>query len=211
MEYIDIVLDLVQEINLNSKIEVINDQYGYNDPLPIKQIAATLKQYQVQLSPHISTFYESVDGGISHWRLTTGDTVEEVRGVFKLIDLKTMLGGERHAPLWADILWFDFMDDQTRAERQKLRPFDFFDRSGGRCICFVLDNNVLKDDLVYYDLNKGIFPIHLDLPAYMDLLVKTRGFYPWQEFFIDPTNKVVQGLHQHIPKIFGNTDLSFFK
>lgn len=92
-----------------------------------------------------------------------------------------------------EIFSFDKIIEQLKQNKKKI-VFDLMNDIN-YSVFAVRTNKVI---LFYYDkYDKKYYPMKLDVGSYFDLLQKTKGLYPWQEFFINSSvNRPVSPLKE---------------
>lgn len=206
--------NLFREIRRHEGIKA--GDYWFYPGLTTPEIEVISATYQIALPDSVISFYRQINGAILSWRSAASQTLQPIApafpdavgGNFKLLDLKTVLGGPAEAPDWKDNLWFDFMDGETRASRQKLRPFDYF--ADESCACFVVEGGKLQEYLLLFHGEDGARPLGLNCHDYFRLLLLAKAFYGWQRAFLEPEGDAAYVLRHYLPQLFPAFDFSVF-
>lgn len=204
---------LVKDIHANDQLVVPQGSDYFGPPMQVQSIKDITQQAGVSLSESIIAFYSQLNGGAIEWHLkdSIADTYPVIIwGTLNLLDLERMLGLGPKSQSWKDMLWSGSPLSGVDFSRQALRPFDFYNYDQAKCVCFVVKDNRISDDLYLHSLDAGIRPFPLKLPAYFDLLCKTHAMYGWHEAVLDPEWTQAYELREHLPQIFISPDLSYF-
>jgi hypothetical protein len=130
---------------------------------PSKKVEALAKTHK--LDPKALAFWKEADGLVLEWHEKDG----EATGRIEILPLERVLGD------WKEVIWFDFTPEDDLA--RKLHPLDFFQPEA--CAAIVVDG-AKSPKVVYHYCGEDTSPLGVDIPGYLELLLRARGFSYWQ-------------------------------
>jgi len=93
-----------------------------------------------------------------------------------------------------------------------------FDRMGDDEQVVLKFHRDVDEPEFYYHLPelKAYYQLALDFPTYLDLLLQTKGLYPWQHFFIDDPifrhdEQSERAFFETLPRLFPDADVARFQ
>ena len=205
---------LVEEIKNNERIELL--LYEFKEPLSTSKIDEKEEEYSLSLSREIREFYGSCGGIKLKWKGKnleghSGLRDKNAEGSINILDVNTMIMAfdGRH---WLNELWSEKMNDELKTFKKRLKIFDYFGSDNVDAVCVEMKNGVLTPKLWVNNLDYGVFPLELDLSAYINLSIQTKGIWGWQFFYAQMTwvnaNHGIRNNAEHIleiyPILFGN-------
>lgn len=111
---------------------------------------------------------------------------------------------------WKDVLWFEDMDPIKKQNNKDFIPFDY--PSSELLSGFKKENNKLSNEMYLFDDDElEITPFHFELEQYLIYLVKTKGYFYWQEFIKDKSSTEYKRFMKYMPQLFKDFDSVFFE
>ena len=188
-----IITDLLEELNINSFIEIQKDYVG----VPVDDLLYNMitKHHKVTLSKKLSDFYHSMNSCRIEWscdlnkhqtikKYSEDDTI--INGEIYIKPVEEMLDFEKK--LEAD-WWIKNLSKEERNDLYNFRSFDFNDdyiRVG-----FIMEDNVIYDDKMVFIIQEssGFSQTGLIFDQYLKKIVEYKGFQGWQyNYFFQNTD-----------------------
>jgi hypothetical protein len=162
----------------------------------------------LNLSPAFIDFYSQANGIQIQWERRDQKEISNgglAAGYINLLPIQDIFGD------WKDIIYFN-EDDIYKP----LHPIDFF--SDEACAALYLDG--VDNPAVYYHyLGEEMSPLGVDFAGYLELLLKSRGFWYWHkaiaqpEYFnpYAPISVEERNFREIMPQLFPDFDPSDFQ
>ncbi|MFN6525458.1 SMI1/KNR4 family protein [Nostoc sp. ChiSLP03a] len=157
---------MVDYLRNNQAINIDIDSCEFNPPATKEELNAA--QIKFKLTPAMIDFYSKANGINIFWE--RAEQVEIAGGGLAAgyIDL---LPVQEVFKDWKNIIYFDENDPC-----KPLHPIDFF--IGNACAALYL-NGSDNPEVYYYYRGEKMRPLGVDFEGYLELLLKSRGFWYW--------------------------------
>ncbi|MGD1715692.1 SMI1/KNR4 family protein [Dapis sp. BLCC M172] len=191
---------MVASLKNNSAIDVY--LYNFNPPATKEELNEA--QSKFNLTSAMIDFYSEANGITIEWE----KEVPEGGLIAGMIDLLPIQEVFRD---WKDNIYFD-ENDPCKA----LHPIDYF--IGNACAGLYLDGSD-NPEIYYYYRGRRIRPLGVDFEGYLQLLLKSRGFWYWQLAIagpedIDPSatmSREERNFREIMPQLFPDFNQSDFQ
>lgn len=178
----------------------------FNPPATEDELEAARETFD--LTPAMVAFYGEANGLTIQWESRGQEESGEGGPAAGYIDLRPVqeVFGD-----WADEIYFEEGD-----EFEPLHPLDFFVPEA--CAALYLDG--AKNPEVYYHyLGEEMRPLGVDFKGYLELLLKSRGFWYWQTVVAKPAREgsaaaessTEKNFWRLMPRLFPDFDAAAFK
>jgi hypothetical protein len=197
---------MVDELRNNPFINTTEIDCEINPPATEAEINAV--QIKFKLTPAMMDFYLHANGIRIYW-----ERKEEVEvpggglaaGYIDLLPVQEVFKD------WEDIIYFDEEDPC-----KPLHPIDFF--IGNACAALYLDGSD-NPEVYYYYRGERMRPLGVDFEGYLQLLLKSRGFWYWPLAIagsedVDPSapmSREERNFREIMPQLFPNFDPADFQ
>ncbi|MBD2356005.1 SMI1/KNR4 family protein [Tolypothrix sp. FACHB-123] len=197
---------MVEELRNNPLINTNEIDCEINPPATEAEINAA--QMKFKLTPAMMDFYLQANGIRIYWELEEEVEVLGGRLAAGYIDL---LPVQEVYKDWKNIIYFD-ADDPCKP----LHPIDFF--IGNACAALYLDGSS-NPEVYYYYRGEKMRPLGVDFEGYLNLLLKSRGFWYWHLAIAGPENVNLdepmsieeKNFREIMPQIFSDFQSSDFQ
>jgi hypothetical protein len=188
----------------NPAIDVVICEF--NSPATEEELDEARSQFN--LTPAMVDFYSQANGIKIQWERREQKEITEgglAAGYINLLPVQEVFGD------WKDIIYFE-EDDSFKP----LHPLDFFIDEA--CAALYLDGS--NNPQVYYHyLGEEMSPLGVDFEGYLQLLLKSRGFWYWHKAIAQPEyfNPYVpisveeRNFREIMPQLFTDFDASDFQ
>ncbi|MEB3356328.1 MAG: hypothetical protein VKK04_06350 [Synechococcales bacterium] len=195
---------MVEELETHAMIELVKCEF--NSPAPKEQLNSFQENFH--LTATITDFYGQANGLEICWQKREE---RELSGGGLAAGYINLLPIEEVFQDWHDIIYFD--DDD---KYKPLHPIDFFVEEA----CAALYLNGSSNPQVYYHyLGEEMSSLNVDFEGYLQLLLKSRGFWYWhkavaQPEYVNPYAPVSleeRNFREIMPQLFPDFKQSDFK
>lgn len=193
-----------EELKRNPSINVVLCEF--NPPATEEQLAAARAEFD--LTPSMLDFYTRANGLRIEWERRGSKQVPGgglAAGRVNLLPVEEVFGD------WEDEIYSDDEDPYRH-----LRPLDFFVEEA----CAALYAKGAADPEVYYHyLGEEMRRLGVNFDGYLELLLKSRGFWYWQLAVAEPdagdpaarASKEEENFRELMPQLFPDFDPSEFR
>lgn len=184
------IFEFDDELRANSNLQVRN----VTTPLALnKREKANVKDVTPQ---DIFYLHRDMNGLTVEWE---GQDISDpdVRGSIKILSVKDILRD------WSGVVYFDFTPNTDRI--RNFRPIDFFVDEA--CAGAFLNEPDNEDDSLYlYNFEGEPVNLHLDMKAYVEMMLAAKGFLYWHyaliEILSQKENPASQRFKAWMPRLF---------
>lgn len=195
---------MAKELENNRQINLVTCEF--KPPATIKKIKEAESKFK--LTPAMSDFYSEANGMTIQWERKKQKEVPEGElaiGYINLLPVEKVFGN------WEGVIYFDENDDF-----KALYPLDFFIEEA--CAALYLDGSD-NPQVYYHYLGEYMSPLGVDFEGYLQLLLKSRGFWYWQKAITRdeyvnpnaPTSVEERNFRKIMPQLFPDFNSSNFQ
>lgn len=166
--YIARFREMVSALENDSRIEI--EECTINPPATAAEIAEAEQVHP--MSPAMKAFYEEANGLTLLWSVPSADEDSSTCGRIKLLPIQEAFSS------WKDVIWFD--EEWDDGSKKAFHPIDFFVEEG--CATIHLDGSA-NPKIYFHSCGEEMDAMELDFAQYLELLLKTRGWWYWQKAF----------------------------
>ncbi len=196
MDYAQLVSTLQERLaplaRAEEEFEFQSEIYPGMTPAAIDAVEAAIAAEEgmagFRVSAELRRFYAAANGLYIHWVDRHGrETIE----TSETSAVSYPIGGLAKIPYLPELYEPDEPDepDEPRA-RAVYDRYKLFDRADSRDrVSLRFERGQPEPQLYFFERNTGVsYPLALDIPTYLELLLEARGLIWWQQFFVaDPS------------------------
>jgi len=206
---ISFVADIEQ--NENILISTARIKEGYS-PEHLEEIEQGL---EVKFDNPIRNFFLEVGEISILWTVNkakfSGSIPEEdmnhLAGSIQILSPFDMIMGKTGTK-WKDVLWFNDMPPELKNEIRSFIPFDF--PSSEIVAGFLNHQNIISEEVIFYYSNNGIEKSGINLAAYLNYLIVSKGYFYWQDFILEKSSPEFDRFIRYMPILFEDFEPSVF-
>lgn len=190
---------------LKSNPSIIVVVCEFNPPATPEELAEARAEFE--LTPAMLDFYTRANGIRIEWERRESREVPGgglAAGRINLLPVEEVFGD------WEDVI---YADDEDRF--RPLRPFDFFVEEA--CAALYADG-AAEPEVYYHYLGEEMRPMGVTFEGYLELLLKSRGFWYWQLAASEPGEHQAgrvsveeKNFRELMPRLFPDFDPSDFR
>lgn len=195
---------MAEGLKSNPSINVV--RCVFNPPATEDELDGARREFD--LTPAMLDFYSRANGLSIQWERRGAKEIPRgglAAGYIELLPVEEVFGD------WKGVIYFD-EDDEYRP----LRPFDFFVEEA--CAALYVDGSA-DPEVYYHYLGEEARGLGVNFEGYLELLLKSRGFWYWQRAVAAPDPRQPDArmsveeanFREFMPQLFPDFDPAAFR
>lgn len=173
------ISNLINELISNESINFL--KYSVKSGYPDHYITYLEEQNSITIDKSVKEFYRNIGSLEIQWNYSKEET--NLFGEINIIDLNQFLNLVKDQDYW--MRRFNESKDPNQNEFVKnVKPFDYFNSDNIEIAFLISSNNIINDEIYYFQSGFGYSKLNLSVNEYFDKLIETKGLVGWQENFL---------------------------